>query len=194
VSPPVTEIITWSWSAIILLFLNIEILLPPRRPEAANAWEYSCTQPISCARRTEVERAIREAWAWLESAALLIEAPGYRQPTIVRALSQRARQLAQEPDARGAFSARQIQKEALHHRIREDVWALDRRGKYDTAVFEAMKAIEVRIASGLSAADRGTDLMRKAFDPTHGPLTAPVHRERGTRGARASFRGSDRLI
>jgi uncharacterized protein (TIGR02391 family) len=57
--------------------------------------------------------------------------------------------------------------------IREDVWALYHRGKYDTAVFGAMKALEVgvREAAGLSAADIGKDLMRKAFDVKSGPLT-----------------------
>jgi uncharacterized protein (TIGR02391 family) len=36
-----------------------------------------------------------------------------------------------------------------------------------------MKAVEVNVrsAAGFSASDRGTDLMRKAFDPAHGPLT-----------------------
>ena len=66
-----------------------------------------------------------------------------------------------------------IASEALHPAIREDVCSLYYRGKYDTAVFEAMKAVEiaVREAAGLSARDLGTDLMRKAFDPVSGPLT-----------------------
>lgn len=57
--------------------------------------------------------------------------------------------------------------------IREDVWALYHRGKYDTAVFEAMKAVEVgvREAAGLAQADIGKDLMRKAFHVEIGPLT-----------------------
>jgi uncharacterized protein (TIGR02391 family) len=62
----------------------------------------------------------------------------------------------------------------LHPTIREDVWALYHRGKYDTAVLEAMKAVEVsvRAAAGLTAKDIGAPLMRKAFDPKNGPLTA----------------------
>ena len=57
--------------------------------------------------------------------------------------------------------------------IREDVWALYHRGKYDTAVFEAMKAVEVAVreASGLAAKDIGAPLMRRAFDVNGGPLT-----------------------
>jgi uncharacterized protein (TIGR02391 family) len=57
-------------------------------------------------------------------------------------------------------------------RAQEDVWALYHRGKYDTAVFEAMKGVEVTVreASKLSSL-LGHALMRKAFDVEDGPLT-----------------------
>ena len=92
----------------------------------------------------EIAVAVSEAWAWLENATLLIEHPPYApsQPS-TRMLSRRAQQLAKESEPHRAFSARRIPKEALHSTIREDVWALYHRGKYDTAVFEAMKAVEV---------------------------------------------------
>lgn len=124
------------------------------------------------AQSTEIEMAVREAWAWLEGAALLIEGPGYHQPNVTRVFSRRARQMTREHNAAHPFSARQIPKGALHPDIREDVWALYHRGKYDTAVFEAMKAVEVAVreAAGLSARDIGTDLMRTAFEPVNGPL------------------------
>jgi uncharacterized protein (TIGR02391 family) len=125
------------------------------------------------ARGAEIELAVREAWAWLEGAALLIEGPGYQQPNVTRVLSRRAWQLVREPDARRAFSARQIPKDALHPDIGEDVWALYHRGKYDTAVFEAIKAVEVAVreAAGLTAAHIGTKLMRTAFEVEIGRLT-----------------------
>jgi uncharacterized protein (TIGR02391 family) len=120
---------------------------------------------------TDVEVAIREAWAWLEGSALLIKDSGQGEPNDGRMLSRRARQFAQEPQR--ALSARRVPKDALHLKIREDVWALYHRGKYDTAVFEAMKAVEVatREAAGLAAADLSTKLMRKAFDVEHGRLS-----------------------
>jgi uncharacterized protein (TIGR02391 family) len=119
----------------------------------------------------DVEVAIREAWAWLEGSALLIKDSQRGEPNDGRMLSRRARQLAKEPQR--ALSARRVPKDALHVKIREDVWALYHRGKYDTAVLEAMKAVEVaaREAAGLAAADCGTKLMRKAFDIKHGPLS-----------------------
>lgn len=63
--------------------------------------------------RREIEQALREAWAWLEGQALLVEHPGYASPNTVRKLSRRAVRLANEPDPRRAFSARRISKDAL---------------------------------------------------------------------------------
>jgi uncharacterized protein (TIGR02391 family) len=47
------------------------------------------------------------------------------------------------------------------------------RGEYDTAVFQAFKEFEivVRTSAGLNESDFGTDLMRRAFNETSGPLT-----------------------
>ena len=74
----------------------------------------------------------------------------------------------------------------MHASIREDVWALFHRGKYDTAVFEAMKAVEVAVrkAAGLTDKEVGVALMRKAFDKATGPLT-DISMEEGEREARA---------
>jgi uncharacterized protein (TIGR02391 family) len=136
--------------------------------------------------KVEVEIAIREAWAWLEGLALLIKHRGYMEPNHVRALSRRAEKLASEPDAQRAFNARRIPKVTLHPAIREDVWALYHRGKYDTAVFEAMKAVEVAVreAAGLSTQDITTGLMRKAFASDDGALT-DMSVEKAEREARA---------
>jgi uncharacterized protein (TIGR02391 family) len=122
-------------------------------------------------RSTEVELAIREAWAWLEGAALLVQDPRYGHS--VKTLSRRARKLANEPDPRRVRGVNRILKDSLHPKIRDDVWALYHRGKYDTAVFEAMKAVEVAVreAAGLAPADIGNDLMRRAFAVGGGPLT-----------------------
>jgi uncharacterized protein (TIGR02391 family) len=115
--------------------------------------------------------AIREAWAWLEGAALLIPSPQYDHSIMV--LSRRAAQLAKETDPKKAYSARHLPKDALHPAIREDVWSLYHRGKYDTAVFEAMKAVEVatRDAAELPASLVGVKLMRAAFAIEGGTLT-----------------------
>lgn len=122
-------------------------------------------------RRTEIREALSEAWAWLVGAALLVPDCNYSGGMLK--LSRKSRRLAQEPDARRALSRRIIPKDILHPKIREDVWGHYHRGKYDTAVFEAMKAVEVAVrqVAGFTAADIGTKLMRKAFDFENGPLT-----------------------
>jgi len=127
--------------------------------------------------RSLVEEAVREAWAWLEGSALLIKDRGYREPNPVRRLSRRARQLAEEPDAKKVFGARHIPKDSIHPSIREDVWSLYHRGKYDQAVFVAMKAVEVAVRGVSKMPDTllGVKLMRAAFAPlpNAGPMTDP---------------------
>jgi uncharacterized protein (TIGR02391 family) len=133
------------------------------------------TGPYPVDQRDALEQAIREAWAWLEGAALLLTAPGYIGVTTIRLLSRRAQRLAQEPNPLRAFSARRLAKDVLHPAIREDVWALYHRGKFDTAVFEAMKAVEVAVRDAVAdhqcASLLGVKLMRAAFASQAGPLT-----------------------
>jgi uncharacterized protein (TIGR02391 family) len=120
--------------------------------------------------KAAIEEALREAWAWLDGSALIIPHPNYVHS--VMKLSRRGSRLAKEADPSRSFSARHLPKDGLHVAIREDVWALYHRGKYDTAVFEAMKAVEVAVrdASGL-ASEIGTTLMRRAFDKATGTLS-----------------------
>lgn len=152
--------------------------LPSNHPASASPYPHQ--------HRAEIKRAVREAWFWLEGQALLIESPRHVPGNRMRNLSRRALRLAEEPDARRVFSARRLPKETLHPSIREDVWALYHRGKYDTAVSEAMKAVEVAVrgAADLKAKDIGAPLMRKAFDPKTGPL-ADMGVDEGEREARA---------
>lgn len=137
-------------------------------------------------KQSEIAIAIREAWAWLEGAALLIESPAFVGPNQIRILSRKAIALAATPERARIVNSRLLPKDILHPSIRENVWALFHRGKLDTAVFEAMKAVEVavRSASGLSAKDVGVGLMRRAFDADNGPLS-DMNVERSEREARA---------
>jgi uncharacterized protein (TIGR02391 family) len=143
-------------------------------------------------RKEEVALAIREAWAWLEGAALLIDDPRYRANYGAKTLSRRAKRLAEEPDPRRAFSARRLPKEVLHASIREDVWALYHRGEYDTAVFKAMKAVEVKVreAAGLGPDDIGTKLMGAAFNSETGILTDMDSPEAERKARAALFAGA----
>jgi uncharacterized protein (TIGR02391 family) len=103
-------------------------------------------------------------------------------------LSRRAARLAKQGDTSRALSGRRLPKDSLHPAIQEDVWSLYHRGKYETAVFEAMKAVEVAVrdAAGLGAGDIGNKLVRKAFDVKNGPLT-DMSVEEGERQARSDL-------
>jgi uncharacterized protein (TIGR02391 family) len=141
--------------------------------------------------RVWIEEAIREAWAWIEGEGLLyLAANGHTKDD--RLLSRRARKLASEPSVRKAFSTRFVPKDSLHPSIREDVWSLYHRGKFETAVFEAMKAVEVAVrdAAGLTAAHIGIRLMRKAFDIEVGYLTDKTAEQAERRARSDLFAGA----
>jgi uncharacterized protein (TIGR02391 family) len=66
-----------------------------------------------------------------------------------------------------------LPKNSLHPVIAAAVWSNFIVGKYDIAVFEAFKEVEVavRTAGGFQPTDIGVDLMSKAFKVDNGPLT-----------------------
>ena len=116
----------------------------------------------------QVSQAIGEAWGWMEAQGL-IASKGDSWQFITR----RGRQVASEQAFRDFRKASILPKELLHPSLAVSAWGNFIRGKYETAVFEAFKAVEegVRAAGGYTARDIGVDLMRKAFHPESGPLT-----------------------
>ncbi len=120
----------------------------------------------------EAELAFIEAVAWLEAQALIIPSPGSNGRFGHRMLSRRARHFESETQFANYQIAQMLKREALHPRIAEKVWLSFMRNDFDTAVFEAMKAVEVyvREASGSSAKNLGVKLMQSAFGDD-GPLT-----------------------
>jgi len=137
-----------------------------------------------------IEEALVEAWTWLEGAALLVDHASHGGS--YKSLSRRARKLADDPNPQRAFAARRFPKEALHPRIREDVWALYHRGKYDTAVFEAMREVEiaVREAAGFARGEHGVPMIRRAFHKDTGPLTDAEAEEAEKEAVSALFAGA----
>lgn len=124
-------------------------------------------------RQREVSIAVMEAWGWLEAQGLVVPEPDINGQNGWRVLSRRARKFENEAEFANYALARRLPKETLHPRISENVWMSFMRGDFDTAAFQAMKAVEVAVreAAGLAKADIGVNLMRKAFNPDHGPLT-----------------------
>lgn len=116
----------------------------------------------------DLSKAIGEAWGWLEAQGLVASIGDDWQ-----FVTRRGRRVASESEFVSFLQSSLLPKELLHPSLAASSWRNFIRGNFDTAVFEAFKAVEeaVRAAGGYSARDIGTDLMRNAFHPETGPLT-----------------------
>ena len=135
-------------------------------------------------RLPEVDLAVAEAFAWLEAQGLVVPADGMNGNNGFRHLSRRAQRF-ENPQAFVDYQiARLLPKDLLHPSIANDVWLSFMRGAYSTAVFEAMRAVEiaVREAAGLAQSEIGVRMVRKAFHITTGPLT-DMNADEGERDA-----------
>jgi uncharacterized protein (TIGR02391 family) len=120
----------------------------------------------------EVDQALAEAFAWLEAQGLVIPDEGMNGQNGWRRLSRRAQRFENAAAFADYRTARLLPKELLHPTIAIPVWLSFMRTAYETAVFEAMRAVEiaVREAAGLGPSDHGVPMIRKAFRPQVGPL------------------------
>jgi uncharacterized protein (TIGR02391 family) len=124
--------------------------------------------------KDEFKEAVMEAFGWMYSEGLIIIAPtdginGWMQ------LSRRGKLVNSVSDIT-KFAQREIlPKNFLHPVIAQEAAPIFRTGKYDSAVYEAFKQVEIAVkdASGLPLI--GADLMKQAFTSkgTTGPLTDP---------------------
>jgi uncharacterized protein (TIGR02391 family) len=113
-----------------------------------------------------------EAWAWLERECLIALKPnaggsyGYFITRRGQALIDRS---AYEAYRRASILPRSL----LHPRIESRVYPSFLRGAYDTAIFEALREVEVAVreVAGFGPDKYGVDLMRNAFNVASGPLT-----------------------
>ena len=124
-------------------------------------------------RQPEVNRALMEAWSWLQGEGFLIPDP--HQPASWFFLSRRAQRLKSRTDFTEYRKANLLPKGQLHPLIAAKVYPAFLRGEYDTAVFQAFREIEiaVRRAGGFPGDLVGTKLMRDAFRPdTKNPTAA----------------------
>lgn len=133
-------------------------LTPPRQQP-----EYGNRQP-------EVERALLEAWAWLQSAGLLVEKASSTGGLFF--ISRRGKQLTSRADFTGYLNAQMLPKNQIHALIATKVYPAFLRGEYDTAIFQGIREIEVAVrnAGNFPATLVGDKLMRAAFAPATGPL------------------------
>lgn len=121
----------------------------------------------------KVRGRVSEAWAWLESEGFLAPVPTPGPDNGWRYVTDRGWDLQSgKVDPATFVAGKFLPMGSLHPRLEEKVRPLYVQGDYETAVFAAMKCVEVAVrdAAGLGAADYGVDLMRKAFNKDAGPL------------------------
>lgn len=134
----------------------------------------------------DVETKLTEAWRWLAREGFITEAARQQGNFFITSRGKRA--LESGVPVSAYHNARFLPREFLHASIAQRVFPVFLRGDYDNAVLTAFREveIEVRSAASLSETDYGVQLMRRAFDPTSGPLT-DQNQEKGEREALANL-------
>ena len=141
------------------------------------------------AKQEGIELAYVEAWSWLENQGLIVQKPG-NSPWQV--LSRRGKALVDGGRFDDFRKAKDFPRHLVHHSIADQVWVSYMRGDYATAVFQAMRAVEVavRTAAGFPEGEHGVPMIRRAFHKDTGPLTDPTTQEAEREALMALFAGA----
>jgi uncharacterized protein (TIGR02391 family) len=115
-------------------------------------------------------KALMEAWHFLENAGLLAPEPGSQYTRVF--LTRRGHEVKSNREYARFLKTRAFPQESLHATVAGKTYGLFLRGEYETAIFQAMKEVEVAVRKAARFDERviGVDLMRKAFHPSSGPL------------------------
>jgi uncharacterized protein (TIGR02391 family) len=115
--------------------------------------------------------ACSSAWSWLEANGFIARHPeqdnGWYVPT------RRGEALRNNQDLRQFMTSERLPEGFLHPELLQNVRPLFFQGRFETAVFEGFKALEVaiRTAAGLGHDLVGVQLASRAFNPVDGTLT-----------------------
>ena len=113
----------------------------------------------------EYRNRLMEAWMWLEREGFLAPRPGADDTW---AFVTRKGQRVVEAENFDAYRQNSLFPTYLDPILTRNVKPLFARGDYDTAIFRALKEVEMRVRrkGKYTADDFGVDLMKKAFGPT----------------------------
>jgi uncharacterized protein (TIGR02391 family) len=128
---------------------------------------------VDADRRQAVRKAIGRAWKALENSGLIEEPDPANGKNGYRVASDEGKRANTEFDFAAAKTRGRFERDMFHPLLPDAAWNAFSIGNYDTAVFEAFKAVEVtvRTKGGFGSNDYGSKLMDKAFDPTSGPFS-----------------------
>ena len=124
--------------------------------------------------RESVNKALTEAWGWLEREVLIAPRPDQTAEWVF--ITRRGKALASREQFTSYRHAALLPKDLLHPVIAQKVYSAFLRGEYDTAIFQAYREVEVAVreAGGNSQSEVGISLMRAAFNVPQGPLTDKI--------------------
>lgn len=119
----------------------------------------------------EVGIACSTAWAWLESNGLICRHPEQDNDWFLP--TRRAKEVGSRQGLRQIISNQELPEAFLHAELLVNARPLFLQSRFDTAVFEAFKALEVSIrgAARLGHDLVGVSLASRAFNLEDGPLT-----------------------
>lgn len=119
----------------------------------------------------DFQERLMEAFIWLEREMFIAPQPDERGDW--RFITRRGEKVLQNEDFAAYSQGLLLPSENLHPILVRKVKPLFLRGDYDTAIFQAFKAIEVQVRKkgGYAKSDIGVNLMRKAFHPQTGKLS-----------------------
>ncbi|HEY8460343.1 MAG TPA: TIGR02391 family protein [Blastocatellia bacterium] len=114
-------------------------------------------------------KVLMTGWGYLEREGLIAEMPSKAGWYFI---TDKGKTIRSREDLNAYRASRMLPKYLLHPVIARKVEVAFQNAEYDTAVFQALRELEVatRNASGFLPTDIGAALMRKAFDPKTGPL------------------------
>lgn len=121
-------------------------------------------------RREEFLERLAEACFWLEKELFIAPTPG--QGGEWRFITRKGKIILEEQDFELYRMEALLSSENLDAILVRKVKPLFIRGNYDTAIFQALKEVEIRVRQkgGYPSNEIGVPLMRKAFRPGRGPL------------------------
>lgn len=128
----------------------------------------------------ELGIAVSEAFAWLEAQGLIVPPPDSSSAQNGwKILSRRAQRFESEVAFLRLATARLLPKELLHPALTDRVWLAFMRDEFDTAVFQAMRSVEIAVheAAGFDPGDHGVPMVRRAFHKDSGPLRNEAQEE-----------------
>lgn len=114
-------------------------------------------------------KALMIGWGYLEREGLIAEMPSKPGWFFI---TDKGKTIQSREDLNAYRASTMLPKYLLHPAIAKKVETAFLSAEYDTAVFQALREVEVavRAAGGFAPTDIGAPLMRKAFDPKTGPM------------------------